>query len=193
MTDLAANAARRLTWSEFADIDDGDEMKGVELVDGLLEEGEVPTRKHGRIVTRLIMMLGDWLDGHGGGELLSQDNRVRIALRRVRKPDILLVTATDSPRFEKDTLVSPPTLLIEVITKRPRDERCDRVEKLADYEAIGARQYWLIDPELERLEIYALGEDGLYGPPRVYGAHDVVDGGEIGFEGLRFVVSDLAK
>jgi len=105
-------------------------MRGVELVDGELEAGEVPAREHGRIVTRLIMLLGPWLERSGGGELLSQDNRVRIGPRRVRKPDLVLVRRADDPVFEEETLVSRPFIIVEIITKPARDEHRDRVTKL---------------------------------------------------------------
>jgi Uma2 family endonuclease len=176
---------RLLTWRQFAAIDEGAQMRGVELVDGELEEGEVPTRKHGRIVTRLIMLLGPWLERSGGGELLSQDNRVRIGPRRVRKPDLVLVRRADNPVFEDETLVSPPFIIVEVITKTARDEHRDRVTKLADYESLGAQQYWIIDPDIDRLEVYTLA-DGLFGASRVFEANDVVVGDQLGIDGLAF-------
>jgi Uma2 family endonuclease len=193
VTSAAAATPPRLTWREFAAIDHGESMRGMELIDGVLEEGEVPTRKHGRLITRLIMVFGPWIEQHGGGELLSQDNRLRIAERRVRKPDLLLVMRGSSPIFDEDTLVSPPDLVVEVVTKTPRDEHRDRVAKLADYELVGARQYWIIDPELERLEIYALGSDGLYSDPHIYETTDRVDGAQHGFDGISFRVADLGR
>jgi len=187
---LLAVPRRLLTWRQFIALDEGEQMRGVELVDGELEEGEVPTRKHGRIVTRLIMLLGPWLEQHGGGELLSQDNRVRISPRRVRKPDLVLVRSADNPVFEDETLVSPPFLIVEVITKTARDEHRDRVTKLADYESLGAAQYWIIDPDVDRLEIYVLA-DGLFGAPRVFEAHDIVACDQLGLDGLAFRPGDL--
>lgn len=172
-------------------MDCGDAMKGAELVDGLIEEGEVTSRKHGRIITRLLSLLLAWLDAHGGGELLSQDNRVRISGRRVRKPDILLVRAADHPVFDEETLVSPPDLVIEVVTNTRCDEDRDRVAKVADYEAIGARTYWIIDPETDTLDVFLLDANGLYGEPRRYGPTELVDGAGLGFEGLCFRVAGL--
>lgn len=182
---------RLLNWRQFAALDEGDDMRGVELVDGELEEGEVPTRKHGRVITKLIMLLGPWLERNGGGELLSQDNRVRIGARRVRKPDLVLVRRSDAPVFDCETLVSPPFILVEVVTKTARDEHRDRVTKLADYEVLGAQQYWIIDPELDRLEVYVLDADGLYGSPAVFEATDAVPGDALGLEGLTFRPSEL--
>jgi Uma2 family endonuclease len=182
---------RLLTWRQFVAIDDGDEMHGVELVDGELEEGEVPSRKHGRIVTRLIMLHGPGLERNGGGELLTQDNRVLIGSRRVRKPDVVMVRKCDQPVFDDETLTSAPFLVIEVITKTPRDEHRDGVTKLADYESIGARQYWVIDPCSDRLEVFALGPDRLFEAPRVFEATDTADGDGLGVPGLTFRPGDL--
>lgn len=174
-------------------LDESDEMRGVELVDGLLEEGEMPSRKHGRIVSRLVALLLTWLDRHGGGEVLSQDNRVRIARRRVRKPDVFLVRKHDRPVFESETLVSAPFLVVEVVTSTKRDRTRDRVTKRADYELIGARHYWIVDPETDTLEALSLGPDGLFGEPIVFGPTERVDGARFALEGLRFTPADLGR
>ncbi|MGZ3420626.1 MAG: Uma2 family endonuclease [Polyangiales bacterium] len=182
---------KSLTWRDFARLDDRESLRGHELVDGLIEEGEVPSRKHGRIVSRLVAILLAWLDQNGGGELLSQDNRVRIGSRRVRKPDVFLVRAADRPEFEDETLVSAPFLVVEVVTNTPRDETRDRVAKLADYESIGARSYWIVDPEADALDAYALGPDHLYGDARHFGPDEILDGAAFGLPGLRFSIRSL--
>ncbi len=195
MSTAAASEDRvwRLAWREFAARDDREGLRGVELVDGMLEEGEVTTRKHGRIVTRLVVLFAPWLEATGGGELLTQDNRLKVAVRRVRKPDLLLVRRTDSPVFEDETLVSPPYLVVEVVTNTPRDERRDRVEKLADYEAARCRAYWIIDPATDSLDVYTLGSDGLYGAAKRFEAEARVDGVELGFPGLAFTPRQLGE
>ena len=188
-----ALASEPLTWEAYSELDDSDDLKGVELVDGLLEEGEVPTRKHGRIVSRLVALLVAWLDRHGGGEVLSQDNRVRIAKRRVRKPDVFLVRKRDAPLFERDTLVSAPWLVVEVVTATKRDRNRDRVAKRVDYESIGTRHYWIIDPESDALDALSLGPDRLFAEPVRFGPTDPVDGGRFDLEGLEFTTAELGR
>ena len=188
-----ARAAALLTWEDFAALDDEEELRGVELVDGVLEEGEVTTRKHGRIVSRLVSLLLAWVDAHGGGEILSQENRVRIGKRRVRKPDVFAVRASDKPRFDRETLISAPHLVVEILTHTRRDILRDRVTKLSDYESIGARHYWIVDPEGDTLEAYSLTRAGLYGPPRRYAGADLVRGDAFDMKGLRFRVRDLGR
>src|SRR5437899_1377209 len=154
----AAERPRLMTLEEWAALDD--DVEG-ELVDGILEEEEMPTVLHELIVTWLTTALRRWASRRRGF-LLGSEAKIAVGPRRGRKPDlsVFLPPALPAP---SDTLVRvPPRLAVEIASPRPRDVRRDRVEKLADYARAGVRYYCIVDPQLRSIEVYELGRDRRY-------------------------------
>lgn len=138
-----------------------------ELVDGRLEEEEVPDYVHELLAAWLIHIFGSWIFPRGG-LVAGSEAKFVVASGRGRKPDVT-VFLPGSRRPPRRGLISvPPDLAVEIISPSPRDERRDRVEKMDDYASFGVRYYWILDPELRSLEIFQLGSSGLY--TRVLGA-----------------------
>ncbi len=132
-----------------------------ELVDGRLEEEEVPDYVHELLAAWLIHIFGSWTFPRGG-LVAGSDAKFAITSQRGRKPDVT-VFLPDSRRPPRRGLVRvPPDIAVEIVSPRPRDERRDRVEKMDDYAAFGVRYYWILDPQLRILEIFELGANGLY-------------------------------
>jgi Uma2 family endonuclease len=147
-----------MTLEEWAALDD--DIEG-ELVDGVLEEEEMPSVLHETIVLWLGAILRAWARRRRG---LATGSEAKIAVgpRRGRKPDLSVFLPPSLPA-PSDTLVRvPPHLVVEIASPRPRDVRRDRVEKLADYARAGVRHYCILDPQLRSLEVYELGRDGRY-------------------------------
>lgn len=158
--DMTLTTERRLvpTLEAWAELDE--EERG-EWVDGVLVEDEMPSAIHELIVAALIGALRDWAR-RSKAFVFGSGIKWRVTARRGRVPDVVVYFA-DAPRPERRGLVTtPPSLVVEVVTDNPRDERRDRIEKLGEYAAGGARFYWLVDPALRSLEILELGADGRY-------------------------------
>lgn len=51
-------------------------------------------------------------------------------------------------------------MAVEIISPESVDR--DRVEKFEEYQAVGIREYWLIDPQRQKAEFYALRKNGRY-------------------------------
>jgi Uma2 family endonuclease len=142
-------------WSQLSEDEDG------ELVDGYLTEEEVPDPAHEAAVAWFIVLLGNWLRGRGGF-LFGSEAKLRVSPRRGRKADIVVYLPGSAPPPKRGLLKAPPSILVEVITPTPRDERRDRVEKMDEYAALGVPYYWLVDPALGSFELFALTPDGRY-------------------------------
>ena len=132
-----------------------------ELVDGVLVEDEVTDFVHDAVVGFLIEHLRRWLRPRGG-LVAASDVKFRVSSSRGRKPDVSAYLP-GAPRPPATGLVAvPPSIMIEVISPRPRDARRDRVEKFDEYAAFGVRYYWIVDRQLRSIEIYERSEDGRY-------------------------------
>jgi Uma2 family endonuclease len=143
---------------EWAELDD--EIAG-ELIDGVLEEEEMPTYLHELVVAWLIEHLRRWARGKRGFAIGSEA-KIAVAARRGRKPDVSVYLRGRQPDLLDRLITVTPHLVVEVVTARARDVRRDRIEKLADYAAAGISYYWIVDPQSRSLEIFELGRSGRY-------------------------------
>jgi Uma2 family endonuclease len=132
-----------------------------ELVDGHLEEEEVPDYLHELLVVLLGRFLGNWIFPLGG-LVAGSDAKFAVGSGRGRKPDLTVYLPGSRRPPARGPIRVPPDIAIEVVSPTPRDGRRDRVEKMADYAAFGVTWYWLLDPHLRSLEVLELDPQGRY-------------------------------
>jgi Uma2 family endonuclease len=146
-----------MTLAQWADMD---EDEPGELVDGRLVEEEEVGALHEMVVLWLGSLLRSWLASRGGIALAS-DARFGVSPRRGRKPDVSVYFAGRRPPAH-GLVTTPPDIMIEIVSPRPKDARRDRVEKTNEYAAFGVRFYWIVDPAARSFEVFELGPDGRY-------------------------------
>ena len=150
-------AARKMTVEQWGELDDKDFR---ELVDGVLEEDEMPSLLHDVVITWLVVLLAPYFKRRRGF-VAAQGPRLVIRTDRGRVPDVVCWGAHARPEIE-GVIRTPPDVVVEIISPRPRDARRDRIDKFADYAEMGAKQYWLVDPKIRTFEIFALGPKRRY-------------------------------
>jgi Uma2 family endonuclease len=132
-----------------------------ELVDGRLEEEEVPDYLHELLVMLLGQQLGNWAFPRGG-LVAGSDAKFAVGAQQGRKPDLTVYLPGSRRPPARGLIRTPPDLAVEIVSPRPRDGLRDRVEKMTEYAAFGIRYYWLLDPQLRSLEVFELDAKGRY-------------------------------
>jgi Uma2 family endonuclease len=82
--------------------------------------------------------------------------------RRRRVPDLLFVAKARTDLLRLTYLDGAPDLAIEITS--PDSVSRDVRDKYFDYEKAGVREYWIINPMVQRLEAHRLGRDKKYHP-----------------------------
>jgi Uma2 family endonuclease len=135
----------------------------IEFTDGVIEVLPMPTENHQAIVEYLFLLLRAFVNPRGGKTRFAP-LRVRVRSTAYREPDILLVLDADDPR-RQNRMWDGADLVVEVV--RPDNPERDTVEKRLDYADAGIAEYWIVDPQEERitvlrLEHYAYVEHGVF-------------------------------
>lgn len=155
-----ADQQRTYTYDDLADFPDDGLRR--ELIDGELIVSPSPITRHQRVVAFLTLELGLWCREHGG-EAFPAPLDVKFSERTVLEPDVLLLSpdqTSGDPRF----IDVPPAVVVEVSS--PSTRRTDLVRKRRVYERERCAEFWFVDLDADRMEVYAL--DGqVYGPPRI--------------------------
>ena len=76
----------------------------------------------------------------------------------VLQPDILFISKERSHIIAEPNIQGAPDLVVEILS--PATAERDRGLKAKIYAKYGVREYWLIDPNKNTIEVMALGETG---------------------------------
>jgi len=133
-----------------------------ELLDGALLMVPAPTPLHQRISRNLEFLLLRFVREHALGEVFDAPVDVVLGAgneREVVQPDLLFVEKTQRHLITAAEIQGAPALVVEVTS--PGTEARDRGYKKVLYGRYGVREYWIVDPQAETVEVYVLGEEGL--------------------------------
>ncbi len=68
------------------------------------------------------------------------------------EPDLLVVTGDQAGILTEKNVQGPPALVIEVLSKSTRKRDAQTKRRL--FERSGVREYWLVDPELDAVQVF---------------------------------------
>jgi Uma2 family endonuclease len=124
-----------------------------ELWDGGLIMSPTPSFLHQEIAFRFHRALHDWVAAHQLGKVIGAPIDMVLSSHRAVQPDVAFIAKARLDIIRR-VIVGPADLVAEVVSLGGRSR--DRIEKRDLYEQHGVREYWIIDPEPETVEVLAL-------------------------------------
>ena len=143
----------------------------IELVDGIPTMHAAPSRRHQEVSGELFALLHDYLRGkqckvyHAPFSVRpfeTADDRPG-SVDTVVEPDITVVC--DPDKLDDIGCKGAPDMVAEILS--PSTRQHDRLVKYDLYERAGVREYWIVDPDTETVQVYQL-EEGHYHAAQVY-------------------------
>jgi Uma2 family endonuclease len=146
----------KFTVKDYMSIPEG---KRYQLLDGEMILAPSPNINHQRILSRHWRALEDFVAANWVGEAFLAPCDVILSDHDVAQPDILFVSNARSEIVTEPNIQGAPDLVVEILS--PGTATYDREYKQALYSLHGVREYWLVDPDAETVQVLAEGRQGL--------------------------------
>lgn len=136
----------------------------------------LPSTVHQKISGELFRQLANFLEGKKcevfsapfGVRLFEKDGDSPENVDTMVEPDISVIC--DRDKLDRHGCKGAPDLIVEILS--PSTQRRDRLIKLELYQRAGVREYWLVSPEEQTVQVL-LFTNGLLLPRELYKKGDV--------------------
>ncbi len=146
-----------------------------------------PSILHQQIVWFLAEVLRGYVSARKLGTVLFAPIPVRIRENTLREPDALFI-AIEQDVKPTDKRLNGAALVMEVVSDDDESHNRDYQKKRFDYADLGIPEYWIVDPQTERITVLTLSG-------REYRSHGEFAPGQsaqsVLLEGFEVAVSDV--
>jgi Uma2 family endonuclease len=140
------------TYQDYANLPDDRNL--YEILKGELIMTPSPVTIHQIISSRLERALDVFLDANSIGIFFHAPYDVILNEINVIQPDIIFVLNENSQIITEKNIKGCPDLIIEILS--PGTAYYDLIDKKEIYETFGVKEYWIVDPKKQWIEIYIL-------------------------------------
>lgn len=151
-----------------------------ELFDGFIKlMTPAPSRAHQKISTNLTSMFWLYLKNkncevyHAPSDVRFPKNKSSKSdkqINTVLQPDIFIVC--DLSKLDDRGCLGAPDLIIEIIS--PKNSKRDLKDKFDIYQEHGVREYWIVGPNDETVNVFVLDENGKFRFKGLYAGDDKI-------------------
>lgn len=158
-----AHAAQKLpsenlkfTYEDYLVIpDDG---KRYEIIEGELFMTPAPILKHQDILREFSNRIDSFVKKNNLGIVFFAPCDVIFSKTNIVQPDILFISKKNRAILAEKNIQGAPDLLVEIIS--PSTEERDVVFKKKLYSKFGVKEYWIVYPNEDKVEVFSLQNNG---------------------------------
>jgi Uma2 family endonuclease len=121
---------------------------------------EIVTGRHQDVRLYLAVLFKTFAEITDAGLVREAPFQIRFSKTAIFEPDIVVIGGASLERVGETSLDGPPDVIVEILSHETT--AVDRGDKFVAYEAAGVREYWLIDPLRDLVNLYQLGPDAHY-------------------------------
>ncbi|MEK5522882.1 Uma2 family endonuclease [Heyndrickxia sp. FSL W8-0423] len=134
----------------------------LEYIDGYIYMSPSPSIKHQRISGNLYIKFREFLEEktcevfHAPVDIELKNEKIDGT--KIVIPDLCIIC--DKSGFTDSKYIGVPNLIVEILS--PSNQTHDLITKLNLYMNYGVQEYWIVNPMLNSVSVYALNEEKLY-------------------------------
>ena len=156
---MISTTEKKITVSEFNDME-FEEGYIYELINGDIMRRTSPNLDHQEVSMALSTFINTFVLANKLGKLYAAPTDVSLTEFDLVVPDLVFISK-DNPAVQKNSrcIEGTPDLIIEILSKGT--QKVDRGKKMTQYRINKVKEYWIIDPRNQTLEVYEL-QDGFF-------------------------------
>jgi Uma2 family endonuclease len=160
---------KKYTYEDYLDTP---EDKRYELIEGELLMTPAPAPRHQKILGSLFAELRVLVVKDALGDILPAPCDVHLDNENVVQPDLLFIAKDRLDIIGEKNVQGAPDLVIEIVWEHSAYR--DLVQKKSLYAQHGVKEYWVVVPEKEIIELYVL-RDTLYALHKTFRKGEFLD------------------
>ena len=146
-----ATEKRKFTYEDYLKTPDDERY---ELIGGELLMTPSPVPKHQRVSRKIEFLLEKFVTEKDLGEVFDAPCDVHLDDENVVQPGILFISKDRLNIIGEKNIERAPDLAIEILSESTAYR--DLVQKKKLYSRFGVKEFWIVDPGEETIEVYSL-------------------------------------